>query len=94
MEEGMLVLRAYITPVIRGQPGLLSLALIPNRFESRITIFSLWDTPAHAQAVDLNHAYRQALSRLYPLLAGQPPAPAPARASWLRTAARSAAFLN
>ena len=72
VDEALLILRAYIVPVLREQAGLLSLCLIPDREANKITVISLWTSPAHARAVEAVCAYRKEVARLDPLLMNKP----------------------
>ena len=74
--EALLILRAYVVPVLREQAGLLSLCLIPDREANKITVISLWTSPAHARAVEAVYAYRKEVAKLDPLLINQPVQPA------------------
>jgi quinol monooxygenase YgiN len=68
VDEALLILRAYIVPVLREQVGLLSLCLIRDLATSKITIISLWTSPAHALAVEAASAYRKGVARLGSLI--------------------------
>jgi quinol monooxygenase YgiN len=72
VDDALLALRAYIVPVLREQAGLLSLGLIPDRDAGKITVISLWTSPAHAHAVEAAYAYRKEITRLDHLLMNQP----------------------
>jgi len=72
VDEALLILRAYVVPVLREQVGLLSLCLIPDLATSKITIISLWTSPAHARAVEAVCAYRKEVAKLDHLLMDQP----------------------
>jgi len=72
VDEALLMLRAYVVPVLREQAGLLSLCLIPDRESSKITVISLWTSPAHALAVEAVCAYRNEVAGLDPLLMTKP----------------------
>jgi quinol monooxygenase YgiN len=74
-EQGLRILRAYVSPVMRRQPGLLSLALIPHPADQRITILSLWTSLLHARALEANKEYRRAVSKLDGLVASKPELP-------------------
>jgi quinol monooxygenase YgiN len=76
--EALLILRAYVVPVLREQAGLLSLGLIPDRDANKITVISLWTSPAHARAVEAVCAYRKEIAKLDPLLMNKPVLPAQA----------------
>ncbi len=64
LDEGLQVLRAFIAPILKKQPGLLTLALIPHRNSGKITVLSLWETQACARAVEANLEYRQQIHKL------------------------------
>jgi quinol monooxygenase YgiN len=72
VDEALLILRAYVVPVLREQAGLLSLGLIPDCDAGKITVISLWTSPAHARAVEAACAYRKEVARLDHLLMDQP----------------------
>ena len=71
-DEALLILRAYVVPVLREQAGLLGLCLIPDRNAGKITMISLWTSPAHARAVEAVCAYRKEVAKLDPLLIDEP----------------------
>jgi quinol monooxygenase YgiN len=68
VDEALLILRAYVVPVLREQPGLIGLGLIPDRDADKITVISLWTSLAHALAVEAAPAYRKEAENLDPLL--------------------------
>lgn len=64
LDEAMLTLRAFVVPVLRGQPGLLGLALVPCKEKSLVSIISTWNSRACARAVEAVPAYRKEIARL------------------------------
>ena len=72
MAEALLILRAYVVPVLREQAGLLSLCLIPDREANKITAISLWTSSAHALAAEAAPAYRKEVKQLDTLLMDEP----------------------
>ncbi len=69
--EALLILRAYVAPVLREQAGLLSLGLIPHRDTDKITVITLWTSPAHALAAEAICAYRKEVAPLDPVLSDE-----------------------
>ncbi len=67
-DKAVLTVRAFIVPVIRKQPGLLSLALIPDPATGRLTILSLWKSRDNARAIEVVREYREAIRELDPFL--------------------------
>jgi heme-degrading monooxygenase HmoA len=72
LAEASALLRESILPLLRSQPGLLSLAFIPREAENQLTIVSIWQTEAHAQAIESDPRYREAFLRLHRLIQVQP----------------------
>ena len=68
LDESLAILRESVVPILLAQPGLLSLALIPQPEHSLLSLVSIWKSLAHARAVESNPHYRQALQRLAALL--------------------------
>ena len=58
LDDSIAILRENVIPILLGQPGLLSLALIPQSEHSRLSLVSIWTSLAHAQAVESNPHYR------------------------------------
>ena len=75
LDEAAAILREHILPILRQQPGMLSLAVIPIAAEGQLTILSIWQTRAQARAIESDPAYCQAFHRLDGLL--QEPAARP-----------------
>jgi len=72
VDEALLILREYIVPVLRERAGLLGLCLIPDREANKITVISLWTSPAHALAVEAASAYRKEVKQRDTLLMDEP----------------------
>jgi quinol monooxygenase YgiN len=68
LDESLAILRERVVPILLAQPGLLSLAVVPQTGHSRVSLVSIWKSLAHAQAVEFNPRYRQAIQKLDPLL--------------------------
>jgi hypothetical protein len=63
-EKGLKTLREVIVPILKAQPGLLSLAIIPDQPGGRVTILSVWRSQAYARAVESQCEYRREIQRL------------------------------
>ncbi len=74
-DEGMLVLRTYILPILRSQKGLLSLAVIPQPSQNFLYILSLWKSAAHAQKTESSCEYRREIKRLDSFICDPPSSP-------------------
>jgi quinol monooxygenase YgiN len=68
LDETIAILRKTVVPILLAQPGLLSLALIPQPDQNRLSLVSIWQSLAHAEAVEANPQYRQAIQQLDPLI--------------------------
>jgi hypothetical protein len=77
LEEATTFLRESILPILRSQPGLLSLALIPLPAENQLTVVSIWQSEAQARAIESDPRYREAFVHLQCLIQVQPVASPP-----------------
>jgi len=75
VNQALRILCNDIAPVLKDQPGLLHLCLLPDRKNSKVTVTSLWTAKARACAVEAVCAYRKVVAKLDPLLAQQSPHP-------------------
>jgi quinol monooxygenase YgiN len=72
VDEAMRILKSHVVPMLKDQAGLISLCLLPHPSQNTITVISLWDSKAHALAVEGASAHRREVQRLDALLANPP----------------------
>lgn len=68
MEIVLYLLRAEIVPLLKNQPGLLQLGLVPAPRRDKITILSAWTCAEAARAVEQKCCYLKAVRKLEPYL--------------------------
>jgi hypothetical protein len=73
VSQALQILRKHCVPVIRAQRGFINLALVPDGTHHRITVISLWQTRAHALAVEAACDYMHGMKLLAPLLVSSEP---------------------
>ena len=76
VDRALHILRAYCVPVLKAQRGFINLGFIPDYAHDKLTVISLWQTKAHALAVEAVGDYLQATQQLALLLAIPAPQPA------------------
>ena len=64
MDEALAILNMEILPLIKTDPGLLSLGLLTNLPVSRIVVLSLWKNRRAAESVEYLPAYQYCARRL------------------------------
>lgn len=75
LNEALWVLRKMILPVVHRQKGLLSLAMFPRPDQNLVVVLSIWESRAHARAVEADPAFRQAIRRLDTLVVEEEESP-------------------
>lgn len=66
------LLRRHVVPRLKGQPGLVSLGLVPHPEGDRITILSIWKDAACAARAEAASGYYLCLRRIEPYLIAEP----------------------
>jgi hypothetical protein len=75
MEKTLAVLRELILPFLKEQPGLIHIALVPDRPNERLVVISLWKSALDAGALEKNCAYFRVLGALDTCLLAKPNPP-------------------
>jgi hypothetical protein len=69
LEIVLYLLRTEIVPLLKKQPGLLQLGLVPGPDRITVTVISAWTSQAAARSAEQQCVYLKAVSHLAPYLA-------------------------
>ena len=64
LEEVIALFRAVLLPLFVGNPGLMSLCLIPHWQDNRLVVLSIWTEEKHAREVETSLAFYKGMRQL------------------------------
>ena len=71
-EESLAIWREQVMPLVRQQPGFRGAYVLGDRETGAGVTITLWESEAHATAVDTSGFFQQAIGPFAPLLRSQP----------------------
>jgi len=66
------LLRKHVIPILKAQPGLVSIGLVPHPEGNLVTVLSEWQRRSDAIAAESSPGYYPALRKIEPFLEPKP----------------------